>query len=598
MNLSTTSSAWKYSYRMGADIDLSNMAFTPIGNATTPYHGTFDGAGHIVSNLHLQVAGQTPVGLFGAVIGPAAEIRSVGVVSATVVGSGNVGILVGQLDRARVINCYSSGTVMGDNNVGGLVGSGSVGVVISTSHSSASVTGTTGGIGGLAGSESEGSLVANSYATGAVVGGHNEIGGLLGSSHASIVVNSYATGDVTSAASDADLVGGLIGRSCAFAQLSFATGNVTVPNNNSAQFVDRLDGYLCGSAWLNKDYVLAGSTCQSAHGACPAPSGDEMGVASIAALQDRTSQPLASWDFTNVWTASSSQGFPTITAPVLFDANTWDGCAAHSTDPHSAGGNGTPEQPLLICTATQFTNLGGDNPWWAGTNGVDAVEYVRQMADIDFMGGMVQPIGTNVNFRGTYDGNGKKLANYTIQSSATSVGLIGAASCAHVTRVAATNGNVTATGNGSAALILGGDFGEIDNCYATGTVRGTTNVGGVSGGTHTIMDCYSAATVTATGSAGGIDGTGGSDIGVNDSFSASNISGQSADDAIVANSHNGSSTDCFYDSTKMCAGCSNASGAMAISTPSYFYAASNPPFTAWDFDNVWVANPNGYPTLQ
>jgi hypothetical protein len=129
-------------------------------------------------------------------------------------------------------------------------------------------------------------------------------------------------------------------------------------------------------------------------------------------------------------------------------------------------------------------------------------------------------------------------------------------------------------------------------------VQGPTHVGGVSGGTHNVLNCYSAATVTATsGSAAGLDGTGGSDITAGDSFAASTIVATSGGDYLVAQSSSNAISDCFYDGSKTCTGCSTKLGT-AISAPSYLYTSSNAPMSHWDFDNVWQQRANDYPDLR
>lgn len=49
------------------DINLNNVNWTPIGNATTPFNGKFDGNGYTVSNLYINLDGKpaTYAGLFG-----------------------------------------------------------------------------------------------------------------------------------------------------------------------------------------------------------------------------------------------------------------------------------------------------------------------------------------------------------------------------------------------------------------------------------------------------------------------------------------------------------------------------------------------------
>ncbi|MGH7440301.1 MAG: hypothetical protein ACRENE_31800, partial [Polyangiaceae bacterium] len=54
--------------------------------------------------------------------------------------------------------------------------------------------------------------------------------------------------------------------------------------------------------------------------------------------------------------------------------------------------------------------------------------------------------------------------------------------------------------------------------------------------------------------------------------------------------------DSFYDASK-CHGCTNIDATGEPST-SYFYSATNPPMSSWDFDNVWTANAGAFPTLR
>lgn len=594
-SLSSTPSAWKQAYRMGADIDLSGTTFSPIGTTANPFHGTFDGAGHTISNLTLSLPNQDYVGFFGSVLGPASEIRSLTIIGANVSGGSNTGILAGSVDRGRVIDCATAGTVQGMNGVGGVVGSAYYAGTISSSHSSATVTAQA-DVGGLAGSAQEGAYVASSYATGAV-SGNTAVGGLIGSNHASTIRNSYATGNVTGTGTSADQIGGLLGGACSLVQHCFSTGNVQVASSTGPGVAPFIGFWPCGSGEGN--FELQGSTCTISTGPCKADTGSALTAATTSALQNTSALPLSAWDFQATWVASAG-AFPTL-APALWNATTWSGCAANASSPHVATGSGTAEQPYVICSAAQFASLGGDNPWWASSSSnTTAVLYIVQMADIDLTGVSLAPIGTNVPFEGVYDGEGYKLSNFTISSSAAQVGLFGDANNAHIARVAAVGGNVTATSTSatSAGIIVGGDFGTINDSYATGTITGPTHVGGVSGGTHDVLNCYSVASVTATkGQAAGLDGTGGTDITASDSFAASNVTAASGGDYLVAQSSSNLVIDCFYDGSKTCSGCSSMLGT-AISSPSYLYSDANPPMTKWDFDNVWTQVASSYPDLR
>ena len=77
-----------------ADIDMSGKTYTPIGNDSHRYGGTFDGQGHVIDHLVLNNSSYNDQGIFGVVEG--ATIKN---------------LIAGQ---------YNS--IKGNNNVGGLVG--------------------------------------------------------------------------------------------------------------------------------------------------------------------------------------------------------------------------------------------------------------------------------------------------------------------------------------------------------------------------------------------------------------------------------------------------------------------------------------------
>ncbi len=128
-----------------ADIDLSNIGdFAPIGyhcdNAgyTRQYQGTFDGAGHIISNLTVKVGDGQEAGLFGRTY--QATIKNLGIVNATIVNTASIraGVFGGEIQNSTVRNCFSAGEI-----------------VIETPHSQK---------GGISG-EAAGSTLTNCYTT-------------------------------------------------------------------------------------------------------------------------------------------------------------------------------------------------------------------------------------------------------------------------------------------------------------------------------------------------------------------------------------------------------------------------------------------------
>ena len=98
-----------------ADIDLSAIeAFPPIGTYSDngidlAYRGTFDGKGHIVKNLKVNVDDTQEAGLFSRLF--SAVVRNLGIVNASVTNAANVraGVFAGEIHVSNVFNCFTAG---------------------------------------------------------------------------------------------------------------------------------------------------------------------------------------------------------------------------------------------------------------------------------------------------------------------------------------------------------------------------------------------------------------------------------------------------------------------------------------------------------
>lgn len=189
-------------YRLSADIDASASStencdalnvcegFTPIGNSTTAFLGTFHGAGHSIQNLTINRPDMSSVGLVGE-MDASAVIDSIGMLGGTIVGgSYNTGALVGHNDGGTINSSFAAVEVRGEYNVGGLVGDnyGSV----NNSYATGFVTGL-GSLGGLVGNNSYGKI-SSCYASGPVLAAFVDgmsAGGLVGSAYDGEVTKSY-----------------------------------------------------------------------------------------------------------------------------------------------------------------------------------------------------------------------------------------------------------------------------------------------------------------------------------------------------------------------------------------------------------------------
>ncbi|MDR1066450.1 MAG: S-layer homology domain-containing protein [Clostridiales bacterium] len=106
-------------YKLAADIDLRNEEFTPLPR----FYGTFDGDGHIISNLRVTDAGLFSSGVFSTVSGGA--IKNLGVRNALLKGEGQIGVIAGIFTGGEMKNCFVDGDLLiyAENDyAGGLVG--------------------------------------------------------------------------------------------------------------------------------------------------------------------------------------------------------------------------------------------------------------------------------------------------------------------------------------------------------------------------------------------------------------------------------------------------------------------------------------------
>jgi hypothetical protein len=170
-----------YTFVLNNDLDMAECnitnwnggkGFEPICNETTPFTGTFDGGGYIISNLFINYTDMEYVGLFGYVEN--SDIRNLGLISPNITKGNYTGAIAGYVNNTTIQVCFASGneSIVGNNYAGGLVGVLDNSSIIN-SYARVPVTGNIyGGLIGL----NKNSLVNYTYSTGNVTGG----GGLIG----------------------------------------------------------------------------------------------------------------------------------------------------------------------------------------------------------------------------------------------------------------------------------------------------------------------------------------------------------------------------------------------------------------------------------
>lgn len=301
-------------YELQENIEITTETWTPVGNRTAPFTGTFNGNNHTITfTQDMTFTIENPVnrdgyGFFGNIRG--AVIKDVHFIVNNVTADypeneyvyptaeklqPGLGVIAGWASEkdVNIINCTvtsdsEDATISGRSYVGGLVGisSGTGGQYITNSSSTlhvkavrdeTSLYGANGMLkegesinffgnftGGLVGHADYVTLM-NCYSTGDVTSDAATAGGLVGFLYVGNLTNCYATGNVTADST----AGGLIGTATlnysygmqATPKItdSYATGNVTVNKNNaggligSASFAEISGCYAVGNVAGNNN---------------------------------------------------------------------------------------------------------------------------------------------------------------------------------------------------------------------------------------------------------------------------------------------------------------------------------------------------------
>ena len=246
-----------------ADITLPiDTNWTPIGNDSNQYKGTFDGDGHTITGLSVDIQSDNTIyaGLFGY-IGEGGTIKNVSLTDSKITCSGNRVFAGGVCGRnyGTIENCYNTGDVSGTGTssygfvyAGGVCGWNTG--TIENCYNTGDVSGTSeygfvyaGGVCGL----NDYGTIENCYNTGDVSGtseyGFVYAGGVCGWNTGTIE-NCYNTGDVSGTSTD--------GSGCAGGVCGFNDGTIENCYNT---------GEVSGTGTSSYGYVYAGGVCGYNH---------------------------------------------------------------------------------------------------------------------------------------------------------------------------------------------------------------------------------------------------------------------------------------------------------------------------------------------
>jgi len=536
-------------FRLKNDLDLATEPDFYI-----PYlGGQFDGDGHRISNLNLNLDFVCNVGLFGY-LAPGGNVIGLAAEDVSITGEMNVGGLVG-CSGGTLADSSSTGSVVGLRWVGGLVASnhGTVG----NSYFTGTATGGS-SVGGLTG-ENMGT-VSNCHSDGSVAG-ENYVGGLVGQSSGT-VSNSYSNCNVSG---DYE-VGGLVGKNDGDVSNSYSTSNVT-----GTYYVGGLMGGNTGT--VTDSYFTGNVAGNSAVGGL-------VGQNYFAILSN------SYYDYDEVLI----NGENVITRGALFhqDFEQWlaDGKFLDVNDRLSQESG-----YYVISDVNDFKQL--------LAFGQNATLNFRLKNDLD--------LATEPNFyipylAGEFDGNGYKISNWSFNFDFISqVGLFGRlAPGAEVTHVGVENVNIT--GHMYVGGLVGYSRGTVSNSYSTGSVTGHL-VGGLVGYVWegSVSNSYSTGNVTGNGYVGGLVGEVWLGT-VSDSYSTGSVTGNYSVGGLVGYNAHGTVSNSFWDTET--SGQSTSDGGIGKTTAE-MQDIDTFTATGWDIvligdyvDQTWyIDDGNDYPRL-
>lgn len=618
-----------------ADLDLTDVSWSAIGDLLTSFEGTFHGNGHIIKGMNARSSGMFyPAGFFARVgnKGKVQDLCIVGNVTTDNYAGGIVAFCGGTIERCAF---YGDVTGTGVGAYGGIVAGLTNGTVTDCVHVGSVTSNSTDSILGGIIATNAGSVVRRNFNYGAVSGGNpDQMGGVIG-------INGPYTPD------ESEVAAGI------------------APTVIPQVFENYIGGTDIGCFGTSMDQVLRSDVKQCGE------------TLSDAKLENYASY-VKNWDTTNVW--AQGQALPVLrqfSIPVTFkygskskyhrnetmakylrrsgekltisdeaadSANyyflTWnsaqdgngiaykvgfecvpsEGLVLYSQYGEVMSGWGTKDDPYLIRDAKDLVAMSNEMMADSSTETLYTGKYFRLENDIDMSGLTHIPIGavSGRSFDGDFDGAGHTIYNLTSApyNGGENNGLFNALNSNAVVHDLCVKGTVT-SGNNAGGIAGNVFLGKIERCAFYGDVTGSLYTGGLVGSSFygSIKNCCHIGSVTATGSKDSSETpTAGGIVGIMIFFFAS------PESSLVTNCHHiGRITDISSDNA-CCGGVVGNTGESEIDAAlSHNYAANagvkainNTDYTnkaetltalqlqqlqgksgtGWAFGSVWVTGPD------
>lgn len=349
-------------YILTDDIELSTWGnWEPIGDYNTRFQGVFDGNGHVVKNMTVNVTSERQIcaGLFGGING--AEIKNLGIVGGSITAtstntntlssaSSSAGGIVGVVfnDKAsKITNCYNSSNVTAVSSVYSQANAGGIAGFL-TSPISASNQSTISRCWNL------GNVTASSPVVAGDRGGVACAGGITGGMNSSKITDCHNMGSIYASSnwdlSKTAIAGGIVGT------VNVGASNVTIISNcYNAGAIDASApqgasiGALAGarsSLDITQSYYLNTTAREgvASYGALPT----RVEVTALSDLQMRQQASFVGFDFVDVWQMPAGGGYPVLRG--------MPGQGSGTTEPPA-----TPEKAIFPMANLRIAqDIGGD----------------------------------------------------------------------------------------------------------------------------------------------------------------------------------------------------------------------------------------------
>lgn len=540
----------------GYDGSSSNSwtQWTPIGDSSNNgFVGTFDGNGHTISGVYININNQTK-GLF-AHISTGGVVKNLGIVNSYLRYSGTsetsvVGAICGNAYKCTITNCYNTGTVSGVGRVGGLCAE-SYRLTMTNCYNAGKVIATGNLAAGIVASPSTFCTFTNCFNVGSITA-PSDTGGIVSSNYG-IVVNSYYSSDC-----------GGVGSGTAMPTSKFQSGEVAYRLNGSVSggspwrqtlsvdeypVLDSTHGMIyyayadCDAqtlSYCNVRHDTAGHSYDNGVciycGAYQAADSNASGIYEIAnAGQLHWFAALVNGTLTD-GTAQNRAAGGILTADITLNDETFEYMAATGLVKVTDGTN----------VGYVDTREGKQGDWYVDANGTTAGAYSGTL-DVWTPIGDFNTSNQNI-YLGAFDGAGHSISGlYTGDSAKSYQGLFGYAAYGLIERVCVSNS--FRCGSQSVGGICGRSDTNIQKCCNAATVTATNDVGGVCGGldSQTIQDCCNLGAFFGAYNYGGVCGQNKGTI--QNSYHAGviiNTSAYAIKGSICSANANGTIQNCYY----------------------------------------------------